>query len=61
VTESGPSFLTPLHLAWWTEPKIDQDVMSRVGGDWIDDHQYRDTIGLINGGAITANTWRWTE
>jgi hypothetical protein len=46
------------HLAWWTEPRIDQDVTSRVGGDWIHGHQYRDTIGLINGEAIT---WRWTE
>ena len=46
------------HLPWWTEPRIDQDVTSRVGGDWIHGHQYRDTIGLINGEAIT---WRWTE
>ena len=45
------------HLASWTEAKIDQDLTTRVAGDWIDDHQYRDTIGLINGEAIT---WRWT-
>jgi hypothetical protein len=47
-----------LHLPSWTEPKIDQDVTTRVAGDWIDDHQYRDTIGLINWEAIT---WRRTE
>ena len=50
-----------LHLASWTEPKIDQDLTTRVEGDWIDDHQYRDSIGLINWEAITAITWRWTE
>ena len=49
------------HLASWTEPKIDQDLTTRVEGDWIDDPQYRDTIGLINWEAITAITWRWTE
>jgi hypothetical protein len=49
------------HLASWTEAKIDQDLTTRVGGDWIDDHRYRDTIGLINWEAITAITWRWTE
>jgi hypothetical protein len=49
------------HLASWTEAKIDQDLTTRVAGDWIDDHQYRDTIGLINWEAITAITWRWTE
>ena len=50
-----------LHLASWTEPKIDQDLTTRVAGDWIDDPQYRDSIGLINWEAITAITWRWTE
>jgi hypothetical protein len=40
---------------------MDRDLTRRVEGDWIDDHQYRDTIGLINGEAITAITWRWTE
>ena len=49
------------HLASWTEPKIDQDLTTRVEGDWIDDPQYRDTTGLINWEAITAITWRWTE
>ena len=49
------------HLASWTEPKIDQDLTTRVEGDWIDDPQCRDTIGLINWEAITAITWRWTE
>ena len=49
------------HLPWWTEPRIDQDVTSRVGGDWIDDHQSRDTIGLINWEANTSITRRWTE
>ena len=29
------------HLASWTEPKIDQDLTTRVEGDWIDDPQYR--------------------
>src|SRR5215203_7305211 len=47
-----------LHLASWAEPNIDQDLATGVGGDWINDHQYRDTIGLINWEAITANTWR---
>jgi hypothetical protein len=47
-----------LHLSSWTEPKIDQDLTRRVAGDWIDDHPYRETIGLINWEAIT---WRWTE
>jgi hypothetical protein len=50
-----------LHLASWTEPKIDQDLTTRGGGDWIDDRQYRNTIGLINWEAITAITWRWAE
>jgi hypothetical protein len=50
-----------LHLTSWTEPKIDQDLPTRLEGDWIDDHQYRDTIGLINWEAITAITWRWAE
>jgi hypothetical protein len=50
-----------LHLASWTEPKIDQDLTTRVAGDWIDDHQHRDSTGLINWEAITAITWRWTE
>lgn len=50
-----------LDLASWTEPKIDQDLTTRVEGDRIDDHQYRDSIGLINWEAITAITWRWTE
>jgi len=49
------------HLASWPAAKIDQDLTTRVAGDWIDDHQYRDTIGLINWEAITAITWRWTE
>ena len=49
------------HLASWTEAKIDQDLTTRVAGDWIDDHQYHDSIGLINWEAITAITWRWTE
>ena len=49
------------HLASWTEAKIDQDLTTRVAGDWIDDHQYRDTAGLINWEAIMAITWRWTE
>jgi hypothetical protein len=40
---------------------IDQDLATGVGGDWINDHQYRDTIGLINWEAITANTWRWAK
>ena len=47
-----------LHLASWTEPKIDQDLTTRVEGGWIDDHQYNETIGLINWEAITAITWR---
>ena len=50
-----------LHLASWTEAKIDQDLTTRVAGDWIDDHRYRDTAGLINWEANTAITWRWTE
>jgi hypothetical protein len=50
-----------LHLASWTEAKIDQDLTTRVEGGWIDDHQYRDTIGLINWEAITAITWRRIE
>jgi hypothetical protein len=50
-----------LHLASWTEPKIDQDLTTRVEDGWIDDHQYRNSIGLINWEAITAITWRWTE
>jgi hypothetical protein len=49
------------HLASRTEPKIDQDLTTRVEGDWIDDHHYRDSMGLINWEAITAITWRWTE
>ena len=49
------------HLASWTEPKIDQDLTARGGGDWIDDYRYRDTMGLIKWEAITAITWRWTE
>jgi hypothetical protein len=47
-----------LRLSSWTEAKIDQDLTTRVGGDWIGDHRYRDTIGLINWEAITS---RWTE
>jgi hypothetical protein len=50
-----------LNPASWTEPKIDQDLTTRVEGDWIDDQQYRGSIGLINWEAITAVTWRWTE
>ena len=50
-----------LHLASWTEPRIDQDLTTRVEGDWIDDQQDRDSIGLINWEAITAITWRWAE
>jgi hypothetical protein len=49
------------HLALWTEPKIDQDLTTRVGGGWIDDHLYRDSMGLINWEAITAVTWGRTE
>jgi hypothetical protein len=37
-----------LHLRSWTEAKIDQDLTTRVAGDWIDDHRYRDDMGLIN-------------
>ena len=48
-------------LGSWTEAKIDQDVTTRVAGDWIDDHRYRDTMGLINGEANTAITRRWIE
>ena len=50
-----------LHLASWTEPKIDQDLTTRVEGDWIDDHQYRDTMDLINWEANTSITRRCTE
>jgi len=49
------------HLASWTEPKIDQDLTTRVEGDWIDDDQYRDTMDLINWEANTSITRRWTE
>jgi hypothetical protein len=45
-----------LHLASWSEARSTRT--TRVAGDWIDDHQDRDTIGLINWEAIT---WRWTE
>jgi hypothetical protein len=44
-----------LHLASLPEPNIDQDLATGVGGDCINDHPYRDTIGLINWEAITAN------
>ena len=62
TTESGSSFLTRCFTSHrGPSPNIDQDLATGVGGDWINDYQYRDTIGLINWEAITANTWRWAK
>jgi hypothetical protein len=50
------------HLASLTEPKIIGGSWDkRVQADWSVDHQYGDTIGLINWEAITAIALRWTE
>jgi len=58
-----------LHLASWTEPRVDinpylvksDGKIENVKANWIDDHNYGDTVGRIYWPAVTAITWRWSE
>jgi hypothetical protein len=48
-----------LHLASRTEPVVRGDGAG-VDADWLDDHRYGDTLGLIDWGTVAAVTWRWS-
>jgi hypothetical protein len=47
----------PLHLASRTEPRIVGDRV--VDADWIEGHEYGDTLGFIDWSAVVAVTWRY--
>jgi hypothetical protein len=61
-----------LHVASGIEPtplfEIDEGDGCRVLGDhvlglkgeWIDDHEYGDTLGYIDWDALSAATWRYS-
>lgn len=51
-----------IHLASMGEPKPiwEDGQLYTVVGDWLEGHDYGDTIGYIHWPNVIAVTWRWS-